>query len=71
MTPAILDVTAFRPLRNLEWPVCPSCGDRLMAAQAAALVAGHHIRNCWSCDRCGHDFVTAVQLTGAALDDDD
>jgi hypothetical protein len=64
MTPQILDHSAHECRRYLQRPACPRCGDTLMAAAASELVARGHIRNSWSCDSCGHDFVTAVRLSG-------
>ena len=72
MTPQIiLGPGTFESYRSLRRPVCPHCGDTLLAAQASALVARGHIENSWSCDSCGHDFVTAVQLRLAATWFDD
>ena len=63
MTPQILGPSAFEFRRYLQRPACPRCGDTLLAAEASELVARGHIRNSWSCDSCGHDFVTAVRLS--------
>jgi hypothetical protein len=71
MTPQILGPGTFESQRYLQRPVCPHCGDTLLAAQASALVARGHIENFWACDNCGHDFVTAVRvpLTATWFDD--
>ena len=71
MTPQILGHGTREFRRYLERPICPRCGDPLLAAEASALVARGLIRNSWSCDSCGHDFVTAVRLSPAtpAVDD--
>jgi ribosomal protein S27AE len=57
--------------RHLERPTCPRCGDAVLAAEAATLVARGLVRNSWSCDSCGHDFVTAVRLFPATAAADD
>ena len=62
MTPPILGHSAHDIRRYLQRPACPRCGDTLMAAAASELVGRSCIRNSWSCESCGHHFVTAVRL---------
>jgi hypothetical protein len=71
MTIQALGPLPFEFRRYLERPSCPCCGDTLLAAEASALVARGHVRHSWSCDNCGHDFVTAVQLSLATTRPDD
>jgi len=71
MTPQILGPGAREFRRYLERPACPRCGDMLLAAEASTLVARGLIRNSWSCDSCGHDFVTAIRLSPATAAVDD
>jgi hypothetical protein len=71
MTPQTLALSVREFRRNLQRPTCPRCGDTLLAAEASELIARGHIRNSWSCDSCGHDFVTAVRLSPATVPIDD
>lgn len=43
-------------------PVCPSCGDTLIAAAATEFLGHGRIRNIWSCDLCDHEFRTAFAV---------
>jgi len=43
-------------------PTCPVCKDELFAATVSVHVHDDHIRNWWSCDRCGHQFMTCVSV---------
>ena len=58
-TPSLL---AYEFRRMPKWHCCPRCGDMLVAAESASLVAHGHIRHAWYCDNCGHDFETDVHL---------
>lgn len=73
MAPQIVGPAPHEFRRHLLQPACPRCGDMLTAATGAELAARGSIRNSWSCDSCGHDFVTAVRLSAgfAAVDDPD
>ena len=48
--------------RYFAMPVCPQCGDTLLAPEVSAHVSPHEVRHFWSCDACGHGFATAVDL---------
>jgi RNase P subunit RPR2 len=51
------------PRRDLGRPNCPACGSLLLIAEESEFsVDGGHIRHAWSCDDCGHDFVTSIAL---------
>jgi transposase-like protein len=72
MTPQIIlgpSVHEFR--RQLPRPACPRCGEPHLAAAASELVDCGQIRHSWSCDSCGHDFVTDVRLAPALVPADD
>jgi ribosomal protein L37AE/L43A len=47
-------------------PLCPQCGDEQFVPERAEFVAEGCIRHIWSCDDCGHEFRTAVELGSAA-----
>ncbi len=46
-------------------PVCPVCKDELFAATVSVHVHDDDIRNWWSCEKCGHQFMTIVSLPRA------
>ena len=48
--------------RRLVFPACPRCRDVLIAAAASMHVNEKHVRHLWSCDSCGHTFVTTVRI---------
>jgi ribosomal protein S27AE len=62
VAPQIIGPALNEIRRHLMQPACPRCGDTLMAAAGAELAARGYIRNSWSCDSCGYDFVTAVRF---------
>jgi uncharacterized protein with PIN domain len=41
-------------------PRCPTCGEPVVAAQAAEFVDTGEIRHHWVCDDCGQAFSTTV-----------
>jgi len=47
---------------NLSRPQCPRCRTRLFMAEASHFTGDGCIEHAWSCDCCGHDFVTSVRL---------
>jgi hypothetical protein len=53
---------AFEFRRYCERPSCPRCGDLLLAAESSEFVARGRVRHFWSCDSCGHAFLTAVDF---------
>jgi len=48
--------------RRLALPCCPRCDEVLFASTAAEFVSKSHVRHQWSCDSCGHEFSTSVQI---------
>jgi hypothetical protein len=49
--------------RRFSLPSCPSCNDLLFAPAASEFVSTSRVRHVWSCDACGHEFSTSVQLS--------
>jgi hypothetical protein len=62
MTLQIYGPLAYEFRSYFEWPSCPRCGETLVAPESSQLVRTGHIRHIWSCDDCGYDFETTVQL---------
>ena len=58
--------TAYRaPSKpKLTRPECPSCGSIVLMAERAAFNPDGRIRHTWSCDDCGHEFVTSIRMRG-------
>ena len=48
---------------DLATPACPYCGDRLLAPEVSEFVDGGEIRHHWSCDSCGGESRTSIELT--------
>jgi RNase P subunit RPR2 len=48
--------------RRIALPACPNCNDLLFAPAASEFVSKTRVRHFWSCDTCGHEFSTSVQL---------
>jgi predicted RNA-binding Zn-ribbon protein involved in translation (DUF1610 family) len=48
--------------RYFAMPPCPQCGDTLLAPKISEHVSTREVRHRWSCDACGHEFVTSVDL---------
>ena len=43
-------------------PNCPHCGSVLLVAEQSEFNLKGRIRHAWSCDDCGHEFVTSIRL---------
>ena len=41
---------------------CAECNVRLIAPIWSEYVTERHVRHCWSCENCGHQFVTSDHL---------
>ena len=56
--------TAYRaPAKpGLARPECPRCGSIVLMAERAAFNPDGRIRHTWSCDDCGHEFVTLIGM---------
>jgi len=50
------------PTKALRRPNCPRCGSVLLIAETSAFNLAGRIRHSWSCDDCGHAFVTSITL---------
>jgi len=42
--------------------ICPICADSMVAAEASAFVSDNVVGYLWTCDTCGHGFVTKHTL---------
>ncbi len=58
------DVADTATLRSV-FPNCPRCTATLIAAAASEHVSELQVRHLWSCDACGHAFVTSVRLSAS------
>jgi RNase P subunit RPR2 len=47
---------------ELRRPNCPHCGSTLLVAEQSAFNLNGRIRHTWSCDDCGHEFVTSIRV---------
>jgi ribosomal protein S27AE len=58
--------TTYRapPRADLMRPQCPRCGSIVLMAELAAFDPRGRIRHTWSCDDCGHEFVTSISMRG-------
>ena len=46
--------------RRLVRPHCPECRDLLFAPAVSVHVNERDVRHWWSCDNCGHEFMTTA-----------
>ena len=60
-TPVVL---AFA--RYFARPSCPRCGEEQFAPELSEFVGEGLIHHTWSCDACGHEFRTTVELNREA-----
>jgi DNA-directed RNA polymerase subunit M/transcription elongation factor TFIIS len=49
-------------VRRFGVPICPECGDLLLAPRASAHVNENVVRHAWCCEACGYAFKTSVRL---------
>jgi ribosomal protein S27AE len=49
---------------ELGRPQCPRCGSVILMAERSAFTPDSGIRHTWSCDDCGHEFVTWIRMRG-------
>ena len=63
MTPQDATRSVSSPAYRFRLPLCPRCGDTLLAPEEAAHVRGSLVRNSWSCEGCGHAFETSVSFS--------
>jgi RNase P subunit RPR2 len=52
----------LRLTRDFGRPKCPRCGSVLLVAEESEFNLKGRIRHAWSCDDCGHEFVTSITL---------
>ena len=43
-------------------PHCPQCEDQLFASSVSVHVNENDTRHWWSCEECGHQFMTTVRM---------
>jgi len=43
-------------------PTCPDCGEEQLVPELSEFVGKGVIRHTYSCDACGHEFRTVVEL---------
>jgi RNase P subunit RPR2 len=51
-----------RATQNFGRPNCPRCGSILLIAEQSRFNIRGRIDHAWSCDECGHEFVTSIRL---------
>lgn len=49
-------------VESLRRPKCPCCGSILLVAEESRFNVNGRIDHAWSCDDCGHVFVTSIWL---------
>lgn len=66
---ALAEVQSTRPSREMfasprasDRLVCSICADSMVAAEASALVSDDEISYLWTCETCGHGFVTKHKI---------
>jgi RNase P subunit RPR2 len=59
---ACRDISRALASQNLRRPKCPRCDGCLLVAEESRFNARGRIDHDWSCDDCGHQFITSVQL---------
>ena len=59
---AYRDMSRAAAGQNLRRPRCPRCDGILLIAEESRFNANGRIDHDWSCDDCGHRFVTSVRL---------
>jgi len=53
---------------NFMRSYCPECHDLMVAAAMSQHVTADVVRHWWSCESCGHEFRTTVQLPPLAIE---
>ena len=43
-------------------PACPQCTEQQFASTVSLHVTASEVRHWWSCESCGHEFMTIVKL---------
>jgi transcription elongation factor Elf1 len=47
---------------NFVRSFCPACHDLMVSATQSQHVSKNVVRHLWSCESCGHEFRTTVEL---------
>lgn len=55
--------------RSVRLPVCPQCGDMLLAPLLAQHVSAGLVHNHWVCEACGHAFRRTHEFEATAFDE--
>jgi len=55
--------------RAVRLPVCPQCGDMLLAPLLAQHVSAGLVHNHWACEACGHTFRRAHEFEATAFEE--
>ena len=55
--------------RAMRLPVCPQCGDMLLAPLLAEHVSAGLVHNHWVCESCGHTFRQSHAVETGDLDE--
>jgi RNase P subunit RPR2 len=53
---------------GLQPAFCPACHDLMVSASKSAHVREDVVRHWWSCESCGHEFRTTVELPSLGAD---
>jgi ribosomal protein S27AE len=56
-----------RPAFRSQRPNCPDCGGLVLVADHARFDATGRIDHVWSCDDCGKEFVTSINMVRALV----
>jgi len=56
----------FASPRTSDRLICSICADSMIAAEASALVSDDEISYLWTCETCGHGFVTRHKISRPA-----
>lgn len=62
MTPHIATPTAVPLIWRPKRPLCPRCGETMVAPEIAEFAGCGRIRHTWTCEACEHEFRTSVQI---------
>jgi len=56
--------------RSARLPICPQCGDMLLAPLLAEHVNARLVHNHWACEACGHTFRASHEFAGSVFADE-
>lgn len=56
--------------RQIRLPICPQCGDMLLAPLLSQHVSARLVHNHWACESCGHTFRRVHAFEVSTIDDD-